>query len=189
MIPAIVLSQGDDEGRILRFVLYDGGAQVASTGLSCRFLLDDGAGLYQQLTAVSSADTATWEAALSMGGVNPGQHKAAFEVTDSSDNIVCTRVFTAIVEPGILEDAQSSTEMQDALTDFEQRVQAAENIADGLSGISIAVDASTGLLTVVSADGTTTTYDVQDAVDDAVLANYFTIPDSVITAMVDEEWM
>lgn len=120
-IEQIRLSAGDSDGRILRFVLTNDGVNVPSTGLSCRFLIDQGAGLYQTLTAVAGTTTATWEAPLPMGGVSAGQHIGTIEVTDANNDVVCCRNFTVIVDRNIMADGEEQESMQDALSAFEQR--------------------------------------------------------------------
>lgn len=124
-IDPIRLSAGDDNGRILRFVLKNGENNVSTTGLTCRFLIDQGAGLYQTLTPVTGTTTATWEAPLPMGGVTAGQHVGTIEVTDSSDNVVCCRNFSIIVEMGIFANGEQSESMQDALSEFQEKTNAA----------------------------------------------------------------
>ena len=159
----VYLSTGDDGGRILRFVLTNGGQAVNGSSLTCRLLFDQGAGLYQDMDYVSGQPTATWECAVAMGGVTPGMHKAAFEVTDSDGGIVCTRSFTACVEPGVLQDGEQSEEMQDALSDFEERVQAALTASNQLIGITDTMGAevtSAGVLVVTDLDGTVSSYNV-----------------------------
>lgn len=142
-IDPIRLSAGDDNGRILRFVLKNGGESVPSTGLSCRFLIDQGAGLYQDLTAVSGTTTATWEAPLPMGGVSAGQHVGTIEVTDANNHVVCCRNFSVIVEMGIFANGEQSESMQDALTEFEQRTNAAlEANADAVEDAETAASAA-----------------------------------------------
>lgn len=157
----VYLSAGDDAGRILRFVVRNGTQAVSGDGLSCRFLIDEGAGLYQDMTLVAGEPTATWEAALHMGGVTPGNHRAAFRVTDSDGGIVCTREFMCVVEAGVLADGEQSEEMQDALSDFEERVRAAEETADGLANVRVAFSATQdGRLEATDVDGAVTGYDV-----------------------------
>lgn len=142
----IVLSTDDEQGRILKFELWNGGTAVTSTtGLSARFYIDvNGNPMWQDMQPVSGTATATWSAALKMGGITAGKHRAEIRVTDSDGGIVATRPFVANVQRGVIDGADS-----EVMTNAEDLLAEVETI-----NLSLASD---GTLTLVGRDGTVTT--------------------------------
>lgn len=142
----IVLSTDDEQGRILKFELWNGGTAVTSTtGLSARFYIDvNGNPMWQDMSPVSGTATATWSAALKMGGITAGKHRAEIRVTDSDGGIVATRPFVANVQRGVIDGADS-----EVMTNAEDLLAEVETI-----NLSLASD---GTLTLVGRDGSTST--------------------------------
>ena len=193
-LPDVYLSAGDDEGRILRFVLYNGSEAVSSTGLSARVELGQQSGLYQAMTAVDGADTATWECALKMGNVEPGTCRMGIRITDSGEHTICHLSFKAIIEADLMTSQEDSEEMQTALSDFQAAAQAAISACDTATAAAntAATNANNAASSATSAitDAVNNIVPglVADAVEEYAEGLGATTPDSAVHQMVEEEW-
>lgn len=188
-IGTVTASQGDVSGRIFRFVLYDGGDSVDPDGLTATFWLQQSGGLYQQMTVVDGADTATWDAPLTLANLDAGIYIAQIAVSQTAtESVICTFTFEFIIEPSVQQSSTSNSAMEDALSDFEERVEAAmaqvdeaiERANTATGNISANVD-DAGVVTVTDSDGTETQYDIGTPVN-AAISNANTAADSASTA-------
>ena len=161
------LSTGDVRGRIIRFALYDGNSPVNPTGLTCQFVINQQGGLYETMTPVQDAETATWEIAPSTHGLEPGICDAAFRVTASDESVTETIPFKIRIVQGILEEGESGTEMQSVLSAFERRVNNVLSIAESVAR-NVNIIFSDEILTVTDKYGASVTSDAyKNAVDHA----------------------
>ena len=113
-MPPVTASTGDDNGRIIRVTLTDGGGTVeASGGLHAQLLVNpspDDPGSFGDLvdmTPVEGEATATFEAPIPAGAVaRPGRTRmgVAFlmDNDDGTQDVVCSRPFVLNVERGVL---------------------------------------------------------------------------------------
>lgn len=111
-LPVIFLNTDDVRGRIVQFELWNDGNSVSGSGMSARFyILSQGTSYHQDMVPLSGTETATWQAALYMDDIAPGEHTAEIRVTDTDGTIVATRPFTAIVERGVIGSSSGGGSM------------------------------------------------------------------------------
>lgn len=185
-LPEVILSTGDEAGRIIQLVITGG----ENYGTHCRFWLqkEEGLNVYQDMEQVT-ASYPTWEAAINTGGLEPGVYPCMFRIGDNDGSVTETFKTTARVLQGMLIDAEESEEMQSQLSEFEQRTEdaiaanetataaatdAAEAATAATDAIEHALDSvdvrvlTTGVLSVTNVDGVPTSYDVKQQVSDAI---------------------
>lgn len=111
-LPVIFLNTDDVRGRIVQFELWNDGNAVNGSGMSAKFyILSQGTSYHQDMILLSGTETATWQAALYMDDIAPGEHTAEIRVTDTDGTIVATRPFTAIVERGVIGSSSGGGSM------------------------------------------------------------------------------
>lgn len=166
----VTLSANDHDGRIIRFVLTDGGKNVPNTGLSARLLFNaaiydpNSSGGWVTMTAVSGTDTATWEVPVPSDALVPGEVAMAVAVYQGETQ-VCTRNFTARVEAQILN--ANAPEAKNALNEFYDAINkvdtAAEDAAQAVTNANTALATANQTIAKVQAD-------TKDAIDAATVA-------------------
>lgn len=185
-LPEVILSTGDEAGRIIQLVITGG----ENYGTHCRFWLqkEEGLNVYQDMEQVT-ASYPTWEAAINTGGIEPGVYPCMFRIGDNDGSVTETFKTTARVLQGMLIDAEESEEMQSQLSEFEQRTEdaiaanetataAANDAAEAATAATEAIEhaldevdvrvLTSGLLSVTNVDGVQTSYDVKQQVSDAI---------------------
>lgn len=185
-LPEVILSTGDEAGRIIQLVITGG----ENYGTHCRFWLqkEEGLNVYQDMEQVT-ASYPTWEAAINTGGLEPGVYPCMFRIGDNDGSVTETFKTTARVLQGMLIDAEESEEMQSQLSEFEQRTEdaiaaneiattAANDATDAATAATSAIEhaldevdvrvLTTGVLSVTNVDGVPTSYDVKQQVSDAI---------------------
>ena len=161
----IILSNGDNSGRIIRYVYWDGSEPADITGLACKFTINQQGGLYEDMTPVIGEPTATWECSPNCTGLIPGVFSGSFIVTDSNDRVIESLPGKIKISQGTFGAGESGAEMQSALSEFEQRAQdALDNANDAVTTANtitnnIAVSYSDGVLSVTDKTGHTETDD------------------------------
>lgn len=148
-VAPIILSQGDSSGRIIRYALWDGQDAMSGTGLSARFCIDQDEGLYAAMTAVAGASTATFQAAVPMGGVEAGWHAGCIRVSDSGGRVINTRLFKVYVEKSAIgSSAEQITAYADIISGAEDATTAANTAATAANNAAAsAIAASENRLT------------------------------------------
>lgn len=185
-LPEVILSTGDEAGRIIQLVITGG----ENYGTHCRFWLqkEEGLNVYQDMEQVT-ASYPTWEAAINTGGLEPGVYPCMFRIGDNDGSVTETFKTTARVLQGMLIDAEESEEMQSQLSEFEQRTEdaiaanetataAANDAAEAATAATDAIEhaldevdvrvLTSGVLSVTNVDGVPTSYDVKQQVSDAI---------------------
>lgn len=163
-VQPVVLSQGDSNGRIIKYALWDGQDAMNGTGLTARFCIDQDSGLYTAMTAVAGASTATFQAAVPMGGVEAGWHVGCIRVTDSGGRVINTRTFKVYVEKAVIGgSAEQITAYADIIAGAESATDAATDAATLANNAAASAIAASGNRLGGTLDGTGT----PDTADDA----------------------
>lgn len=147
-VAPVTLSSEDVRGRTIRYVAWDGNDPMDSTGLTARFYVDQGTGLYCDMSTVSGAETATFEVAVPMGNIDAGYHRGCIVISDSGGRAISTRAFPVVVEKFM--DSSGDAEMMEVLDDMHQIVQ------DAIASISAANQATSAANTATANANTAT---------------------------------
>ncbi len=128
VVPPVVLSAGDHDGRVLLVRLWDGAAAASPTGLTARLLYNSdpakGSGGYVTMSAVSGEPTAAWRVAVPTEVLAPGRSVLSVEISEG-ETIVASRRITAYVEPSVIDDG--APEAVDALAEFRAAIARLED--------------------------------------------------------------
>lgn len=128
VVPPVVLSAGDHDGRVLLVRLWDGAAAASPTGLTARLLYNSdpakGSGGYVTMSAVSGEPTAAWRVAVPSEALAPGRSVLSVEISEG-ETIVASRRITAYVEPSVIDDG--APEAVDALAEFRAAIARLED--------------------------------------------------------------
>ena len=141
-LPDITVNGGNLDGLILKVIFTDRGVD-ASPSLDARMVFNAGdEGDFRDMTPVTDAQTATYEAVIPRGAMKPGLTRMAVQLlNDDHSQIVSSRAFNLRVEPAVL-----TTDDADGMKAFEQYVrdaQAAEQSAKDWA--ETAKDSQTGI--------------------------------------------
>ncbi|MBW3093118.1 BppU family phage baseplate upper protein [Bifidobacterium sp. 82T10] len=140
-LPSIRLNAGDEQGRKLRVAVTDQGVPVPATGLtaSLQYNLNPGTdlGFEEPMTAVSGADTATFEVAVPRRALSKVGRVAMGVRIAKGPTAVMTRTFDALVERAVYDpsspDAQDKLDdIREAIDDLHASIDRANRLADSV---------------------------------------------------------
>ncbi|KFI44693.1 BppU family phage baseplate upper protein [Bifidobacterium biavatii] len=150
-LPAIRLNAGDEQGRKLRVAVTDQGVPIPATGLtaSLQYNLNPGQdlGFEEPMTAVSGADTATFEVPVPRRALSKVGRVAMGVRIAKGNTAVMTRTFDALVERAVYDP--SSPDASDKLDDIREAIDDLNASIDRANKLAASVQITIGTVTTL----------------------------------------